>query len=528
MKQLFSLVLAAALLCGCTAVPAETTLPQTTAPELSGATHIHLGESVTVEGDTSAVTTEIPIVYYEAGHDFTYGEGKDWEVHTTEEAAAHTVVTITKPGTYVLSGSLTGQIAVDLGEDAESDPKAVVTLVLNGVDITCAVAPGVIFYNVYECADPDNPTAIVDTSAAGANVVLAAGTENVVNGSHVARIYKPDSVVLSEDGTEVAEARKLHKYDAAFYSRMSMNLDGDGMLTIHADNEGLDSEMHLTVNDGTIDIYSGNDGINTNEDGISVTTVNGGNLTVTVSGSTGEGDGIDSNGWIVINGGTVNAWACATSGDSGLDADMGIQLNGGRVFAAGNMLDKLEGSQNYAVFSFAQSQKAAPFALKNGAGETVLECAPPNLFQHLVLSAPELTGGTYTLWSGNQQFEGAPTQGGGPGFAGPIDRPDWPDRGDKNDPPPDVELPPQPTQPLVTHGAVGQAPVTDGTVPTFPEGERPEPPEGEMPELPEGFTPPEGGFAGRPQQGAFQGELSTEFEIQTGGNYFSGVQALEA
>ena len=53
-----------------------------------------------------------------------------------------------------------------------------VTLVLNGVDITCEVAPAVIFYNVYECGSDDAEQASkdIDTSAAGANVIIADGT----------------------------------------------------------------------------------------------------------------------------------------------------------------------------------------------------------------------------------------------------------------------------------------------------------------------------------------------------------------
>ena len=103
-----------------------------------------------------------------------------------------------------------------------------VTLVLNGVDITCEVAPAVIFYNVYECGSDDAEQASkdVDTSAAGANVIIADGTINTVSGSYVERIYKPDSVVLSDDKTEVEDAEKLHKYDGAFYSKRSMNIFG--------------------------------------------------------------------------------------------------------------------------------------------------------------------------------------------------------------------------------------------------------------------------------------------------------------
>ena len=172
-----------------------------------------------VETDASyAVYVANDIVYYEAGKDFTYGEGTEKDAHSTEEADAHTVVHITEPGRYVLSGKLSlGQIAVDLGEDAETDPEAVVTLILKDVDITCEVAPAIIFYNVYECcsSDEEKATKDIDTSKAGANVIIADGTENNINGSYVEKIYK--SYELNEEGTEVVDSKKLHKYDGAFY-----------------------------------------------------------------------------------------------------------------------------------------------------------------------------------------------------------------------------------------------------------------------------------------------------------------------
>lgn len=113
-----------------------------------------------------------------------------------------------------MSGTLSrGQIAVDLGEDAKENSEAIVTLILNETDITCQVAPAVIFYNVYECGndDTDKATKDIDTSSAGANVIIADGTENTINGSYVEKIYKADSVVLNEDGTQVEEAKKIHK-----------------------------------------------------------------------------------------------------------------------------------------------------------------------------------------------------------------------------------------------------------------------------------------------------------------------------
>lgn len=125
-----------------------------------------------------------------------------------------------------------------------------------------------------------------------------------------------------------------------------MNIDGEddcsGILNIIASNEGLDSELHLTINGGNINIQSGNDGINTNEDEVSVTTINGGNINIKVTGDTGEGDGIDSNGWLVVNGGKIHVAACSDSQDAGIDSDMGIHINGGTVIASGNMLDRIE------------------------------------------------------------------------------------------------------------------------------------------------------------------------------------------
>ena len=114
-----------------------------------------------------------------------------------------------------------------------------------------------------------------------------------------------------------------------------------------------------------------------------------------MTGETGEGDGIDSNGWLVINGGTVIAAACSDSADSGLDSDNGIYINGGIVIASGNMYDAVDGGdQTYAVFQFAQKQSGGQtYTLQNADGETVGTWTPANDFTCLVVSSPDLTAG---------------------------------------------------------------------------------------------------------------------------------------
>lgn len=483
MKQWISLALVCALLlAGCGKQPSQSEEPSNenefsstdfdSAEETYEGVKIQLSdEGITVDGGAistdskAAVYAANDIVYYESGKDFTYGEGTENDAHSKEVADAHTVVHITKAGQFVLSGKLSqGQIAVDLGEDAEEDPDAVVTLVLDGVDITCEVAPAVIFYNVYECGSTDesNATKEVDLTNAGARVILANNSENQVNGSYVARIYKPGTVELTEDGTAVADAKKLHKYDAAFYSKRSMRIqggskgNGNGKLSIKAENEGLDSELHLTIDGGIIDIESGNDGINTNEDNVSVTTINGGRLSIVVNGSTGEGDGIDSNGWLVINGGTVLAQACGFSGDAGIDSDKGIHINGGTVIASGNMLDRIEsGGQVYATFSGNRSNGNSIIALKDKNGTVMCSHTIVNAYSILVVSSPVMAEEGYTVWADDTQLQTGSGQGGfGPG--GMV--------------PPGGERPNRPT------------------------GDRPEPPEGEAPPEGDGSNPPP--FAG--------------------------------
>ncbi|MBR4949727.1 MAG: carbohydrate-binding domain-containing protein [Clostridia bacterium] len=488
--------------------------------------------------ENEAVYIANDIIYYESGKDFTYGEGTEKDAHTKEEAESHKVIHISKAGTYILSGKLSkGQIAVDLGKDAKEDPDAVVNLVLNGVDITCDVAPGVIFYNVYECGntDEDKATKDVDTSNAGANVIIADKTENTIKGSYVEKIYKPESVTLNADKTKVEDAKKLHKYDGAFYSKMSMNINGGekntGVLNINAKNEGLDSELHLTINGGNINIISGNDGINTNEDGISVTTINGGNLKISVNGKTCEGDGIDSNGWLVINGGAVTASACSDSADAGIDSDLGIHINGGTVLASGNMLDRIaESKQNYAVYNFSSKiDGKKDLSFKDEKGNVIFETTPLNDYSVLIYSSPVLKEGTYTLWSDGKKLSHS-----GNIMGGHMGKPDFEPNGER------PEIP-------------------SGERPHFPSGERPHFPSGEnfdifeipsrefekpkgdrpenMPIPPEGENPPTQIPNGRPQRPQMpgkpdgnqlipngEGETSEEFKITKGGNMFGNIK----
>ena len=114
----------------------------------------------------------------------------------------------------------------------------------------------------------------------------------------------------------------------------------------------------MTINGGVFDIQSGDDPLNVSEDGVGVLTMNDGYVYSAVKNLPGgEGDGIDSNGWIIFNGGTAINLAHPSSQDGGIDSDKGSSINGGLIVGAGNMYDAIEADskQLFMMLEFAES-----------------------------------------------------------------------------------------------------------------------------------------------------------------------------
>lgn len=262
--------------------------------------------------------------------------------HSAEEAYENPVLHITASGTYRLSGTWNGQIWVEVGSE-ELDQ---VALILDGVNVTCTVAPALVFKEVYECGPTSNVVSFdvaehmhsENGTNAGAIIVIADGSTNSFTGSNVYRMLKAEKKkdsVTKIDGSDVSQQKKRIKIDGAFYSYQSMliaaeNDNGGGVLNVTSTNyEGMGTEMHLLIDSGTINITAEDDGINVNEDDTSVFAMTGGNLTIVSK----NGDGIDSNGWIVITGGTLDITAAQDSdtldaqAEGPLDSNLGVYMS---------------------------------------------------------------------------------------------------------------------------------------------------------------------------------------------------------
>ena len=412
----------------------------------------------------------------------------------------NTIIHITQAGDYEFTGTMDNvQIRV-------SAPEQEVNLILNGVELSNHTAPAIYIEDA-----ADSKTA----GKAGAKIILAEGSTNIINGSHVAEYTDENGVEIDNDG--------------AISSNVSLLIDGTGSLNVTGDKEGIESKMHLTIHNGTIQIASRDDALNASEDGVSVITINDGIINCAIANGS-EGDGIDSNGYIYVNGGFVAAQAHSTSQDSGLDADLGIIINGGTVCATGNMYEEIsdESAQQHAQFYFAERQKGGtPLVMTDTSGQYVLAYTPVNDFSILEFSSTDLADGeTYYLYSGGT-LTGAVTNGiytevesytGGiqlahRGIMQGGGRPQMPE----GEMPADFD-------PSQMQRPDGQNP------PEKPKGsQRPEPPEGfdpsNMPAPPEGFDPSQmqGRFPGNGAGFDENAPQSVEFTISADSRVYHGI-----
>lgn len=172
------------------------------------------------------------------------------------------------------------------------------------------------------------------------------------------------------------------------------------------------------------------------------------------------------------------------------------------------MLDRIAGgTQPYVVFSFAQRQTGGTtYTLKSDTEETVGEWSPGNDFSTLIVSSPDLTAGTYTLWQGTVQLAGTEGGAGGPGMMG----------GGR----PEGMMPPErqemPKEDFGQHSEKDRPqPNEDGTVTDPPELARPK--DGQRPELSQGVRP----------DGMETAETSTDFVLTAEGGTFGNISAAK-
>lgn len=208
------------------------------------------------------------------------------------------VITISAPGTYVLSGSLSnGQIVVNSTDEGK------VKLVLDGAEITNT-----------------SGSAVVITEADEAVLILADGSSNSVT----------DGKGYDTTATDAP--------DAAIFSMADLTIGGTGSLQVSGNTgDGIASKDGLVILNGKISVTAADDALR----GKDYLIVADGTIeaTATEDGLKSNNEDDDTVGYIAIQGGTVTVKA----GDDGLHAEGDLSITGGNLTVA-ESVEAIEGA----------------------------------------------------------------------------------------------------------------------------------------------------------------------------------------
>ena len=212
----------------------------------------------------------------------------------------------------------------------------------------------------------------------------------------------------------------FYKSSGAISSDIDLYFDGEGYLKVTGTDEGIETKGNLTFSGGTGDyeIYAEDDCLNTttaNSNGITVRndlTIDVHSLLASVSLDADEGDAIDSNGRLIINGGNIYAFAHPSSGDAGLDSANGIYINGGTIIATGNMADSIsnDSKQDYIYASFNKINADTLIVIKNQNDEIIAAFKTGRSIGNLLYSSNDLDNKSYKIYTGGT-IDGDETNG---------------------------------------------------------------------------------------------------------------------
>ena len=343
-----------------------------------GFIYIHRSEQSSGDSNTADVAAAAALANLD--------DDVDWSTLPTQTIElTNDGLSVTEPGTYILSGNTTGNITVDTDR--------YVRLALDGVSINSSTGSALQIDNAKKTViqlvnDSENSirdgATRADESIDGAiyssdDLVFEGEGKLTVEAQFADGIVSKDNLwIKSSDITVTSVDDGIRGKDMLSISggTITVNAQGDGLkstnetdagegnlvisggsVTIQSGDDGIKSEQKVWITGGTINVaksvegieapviiidggditvYASDDGLNASASAITTTglsiTINNGTLAVTVG--PGDTDAIDSNGDIVVNGGTITI----TAPTSSFDFDGTGNINGGTVSVNGQTI----------------------------------------------------------------------------------------------------------------------------------------------------------------------------------------------
>ena len=383
---------------GTTATTSSATATDTAASNSSFSTNVKSGEKLDVDTHYSE-------------QDLSWDTSSETAIDLSNPTATDGVtvedgtLTITKAGTYKLSGEYQGQIKV---ETADSDA---VRLVIDNANITNSSgaalnvvnADEVILYSAsgttntisdgadYTATGEDDPDAVVYSKA---DLTIAGEGTLKVNGNHEDGIHTSDGLVIASGTLEVNAANtgiKGKDYVDILGGTINVTAQQDGIKSTNDTDEG---QGWTRLSNGTVTVNAGDDGFKASR----VVEISGGSLTVEQSD-----EGIEAQ-YINVSGGDVNV----TSADDGVNASLKTS-NSESTDSSANTSDTANQRQNN------QQQGSLPGGQQSGTSNQQQQGTgqPP------AMSGTSQDGKSQNGTTGTgQQGMGQPPQGGMPGGGG--------------------------------------------------------------------------------------------------------------
>ena len=263
---------------GTTATTSSATATDTAASSSSFSTNVKSGEKLDVDTHYSE-------------QDLSWDTSSETAIDLSNPTATDGVtvedgtLTITKAGTYKLSGEYQGQIKV---ETADSDA---VRLVLDNANITNSSGAALNVVNADE---------VILYSASGTTNTISDGADYTATGEN-----DPDAVV---------------------YSKADLTIAGEGTLKVNGNHEdGIHTSDGLVIASGTLEVNAANTGIK----GKDYVDILGGTINVTAQqdGIKSTNDTDEGKGWTRLSNGTVTV----NAGDDGFKASRVVEISGGSL-----------------------------------------------------------------------------------------------------------------------------------------------------------------------------------------------------
>lgn len=240
----------------------------------------------------------------------------------------------------------------------------------------------------------------VQITTTGARIYISGSGNNAKYAE--AKAMKSDDDILINKGTLL-----ISSADDGIKSESSVTIN-EATVTISNSEEGIEAPF-ITINGGNTHVYADDDAINATfgnggeqNDG-SMFKVTAGYLMVSTTG----GDGLDSNGNIQINGGTIVVHGPPNSPEVGMDYNGTCEMNAGFLVISGtnsNMTQAPGNSSDQYCLKIRSNQMLSSttlFHIQNAAGDDVVTFQPLRNYYSIIFSSSALqSGASYSIYTG--------------------------------------------------------------------------------------------------------------------------------